>query len=60
MIAEKLAPVDGPEDAGPGAVGSEDAGPEQPAIHTEVQTMHAARIKRALIGFILFVLLFRK
>lgn len=53
MIAEKLAPVEDPEDAGREEAGSEDAGPEHPANHKEVQTIHPARIKCALIGFIL-------
>ena len=58
-IAEKLAPVEDPEDAcvedaGPGEDGSEDAVPEHPANHKEVQTMHPARIECELMGFILF------
>ena len=59
MIAEKLAPVEDAEDAclvdaGRGEAGSEDAVPEHPVNHKEVQTMHPARIKCELIGFILF------
>ena len=59
MIAEKPAPVEDPEDgcvedAGRGEDGSEDAVPEHPANHKEEQTMHPARTKRVLIGFILF------